>query len=56
MTALHYLAFNKDCQAIKTLLKHGADMSAQTHDGNLPIDVAGTAPSLITVDSLLEHY
>jgi ankyrin repeat protein len=56
MTALHLLAFNNDSEAIKTLLSHRADMTAQTHDGNFPIDVAGTTPSLQSVDTLLEHY
>ena len=46
MTALHWLAYNNDSKAIQTLLKTGADHLVFSHDENLPIDVAGTTPSL----------
>ena len=46
MTALHWLAYNNDSKAIQTLLKMGADHLVFSHDENLPIDVAGTTPSL----------
>jgi ankyrin repeat protein len=56
MTALHWLAYNNDHTAIEVLLRNGADHLTLTHDGLLPIDVAGTTPSLKCVDVLLEHY
>ncbi len=56
MTALHWLAYNNDHMAIMVLLEGGADHLTTTHDGLLPIDVAGTTPSLKSVDVLLEHY
>ena len=56
MTALHWLAFNNDYAAVKVILKFGGDHLAQNFEGLLPIDIAGTTPSLKTVDTLLEHY
>ena len=46
MTALHWLAYNNDEMGIKKVLEYGADHLTVTHDGLLPIDIAGTTPSL----------
>ena len=46
MTALHWLAYNNDREAIKVLLDAGANHIIFSHDQNLPIDIAGTTPSL----------
>ncbi len=56
MTAMHWLAYNNDHMAIEVLLKNGGDNLSLSHDGMLPIDIAGTTPSLKCVDVLLEHY
>jgi len=56
MTALHWLAHNDDRAAIDVLLKLGADDLLFSHDQNLPIDVAGTTPSLSSVDAFLDNY
>lgn len=56
MTALHWLAHNDDKNAINVLLKLGADDLLFSHDQNLPIDVAGTTPSLSSVDAFLDNY
>lgn len=56
MTALHLLAHNNDCEAIETLLEHKADWTATTYDDLLPIDVAGTTPSLESIDTFIKHY
>ena len=56
MTAMHWLAFNNDHLAIEVLLKNKAEHSLLTHDGLLPIDIAGTKPSLQSLDILLRHY
>lgn len=56
MTALHLLAHNNDSKAIDVLLRYNAEWTAVTHDGLLPIDVAGTTPSLECIDTLLNHY
>jgi len=56
MTALHWLAFNNDHTAVEMILRNGGDHLAKNSEGLLPIDVAGTTPSLKTVDTLLEHY
>ena len=57
MTAMHWLAHNNDPDAIRVLLDSGkADHLILSHDENLPIDIAGTTPSLESVDIFLEHY
>ena len=57
MTAMHWLAYNNDPDAISELLNSGrADHLILSHDNNLPIDIAGTTPSLESVDVFLEHY
>ena len=56
MTALHWLAYNNDHLAVECILKNGGDHLAKNFEGLLPIDIAGTTPSLKTVDTLLEHY
>ena len=63
MTALHWLAYNNDDRAIKTLLevKDGDGNSMTNHlvwtyDENLPVDIAGSMPSYAALDTLLEHY
>ena len=56
MTALHWLAFNNDNKAITELLKNDADALVWTHDGQLPVDIAGTMPNPAALDALLEHY
>ena len=57
MTAMHWLAHNNDPEAIKELLNsEKADHLILSHDNNLPIDIAGTTPSLESVDVFLEHY
>ena len=57
MTAMHWLAHNNDPDAINELLKSGrADHLILSHDNNLPIDIAGTTPSLESIDVFLEHY
>ena len=57
MTAMHWLAHNNDPDAINVLLQSGkADHLIFSHDNNLPIDIAGTTPSLESIDILLEHY
>ena len=56
MTAMHWLAYQNDHLSLKILLKNGGDQLIETHDGLLPIDVAGTTPSWICVDELLQHY
>ena len=57
MTAMHWLAHNNDPDAIKVLLNsQQADHLIFSHDNNLPIDIAGTTPSLEAVDVFLEHY
>ncbi len=56
MTAMHWLAYNNDHFAIEVLLRNGGDNLIMSHDGLLPIDIAGTTPSLKCVDVFLEHY
>ena len=56
MTSLHWLAYNDDKTAVNTLLNLGADHLIFSHSLLLPIDVAGTTPSLAVVDCLLEHF
>lgn len=56
MTAMHWLSHNNDPDAINELLKGRADHLIFSHDNNLPIDIAGTTPSLESVDVFLEHY
>ena len=56
MTALHWLSYNNDADAISVLLSKDADNLLFSHDNNLPIDVAGTTPSLQSIDVLLSHY
>ena len=56
MTALHWLAHNNDRQAIQVLLEKGGNDLSFSYDNNLPIDIAGTTPSLASVDILLEFY
>lgn len=56
MTPMHWLAYNNDREAIQVLLNDGADHLILSHDRNLPIDIAGSTPSLDAVDVLLEHY
>ena len=56
MTALHWLAYNNDSRAIDVLLQYQANHLAWTHDGLLPIDIAGTKPSYAAIDSFLQHY
>ena len=57
MTAMHWLAFNNDPDAIRELINwQDADHLIFSHDNNLPIDIAGTTPSMESVDVFLEHY
>ena len=56
MTALHWLSYNNDADAIAVLLSKDADNLIFSHDNNLPIDIAGTTPSLQSIDTLLTHY
>ena len=56
MTALHWLAFNNDERAIVRLLELGADHLMMSHDGLLPIDVAGATPSFASLDAFLDRF
>ena len=56
MSALHWLAFNNDEAAIKSLLELGADHLMLSHDKLLPIDVAGTTPSFASLDAFLDQF
>ena len=56
MSAMHWLAYNNDPEAIKKLLENGVDHLCLSLDRNFPIDIAGTAPSLESLDVFLDHY